>query len=230
MFRWLFSPVFQNLVTVLRNLFFLIGIPFAAYVTCLASRTRISPSFVKFLANVLSEPHAAWAYEKRYWIVTIVFGLTILALVASNYRRRNELKKMAGELADQFFGEYCKLKMEPADHLVSVAQGNETEFYALAEKTSRFLDYTCNMVSKIFHVYTGCPCHVSVKTFNPQSDQIATRARDPMSLTDRARVDEALTSFLYRKNTAFANILDDAKCGFFLFQTDFIFDVFLASM
>jgi hypothetical protein len=75
----------------------------------------------------------------------------------------------------------------------------------------------CSRISEIFESVTGARCHTSIKSFNPDSGLVATRARDAlMHNKDRAQTDEALESFLFEKNTAFLKILQDPNSYMFI--------------
>jgi hypothetical protein len=76
--------------------------------------------------------------------------------------------------------------------------------------------FLCTCISEIFEVLTQCKCHSSLKSFDPITGHVATRARDAlMHNRDRAQIDEALKSYGFEKNTAFEKILTNPKCYMF---------------
>ena len=78
--------------------------------------------------------------------------------------------------------------------------------------------YSCALeFAEMFELATGHPCHASIKTLDRTGGMVTTRARDAlMHNAPRVLADEQLQSYNFRDNTAFARILSDARCDFFM--------------
>lgn len=87
----------------------------------------------------------------------------------------------------------------------------------IAQLVFEHLVFLCSQVSGIFESITRCHCHTIIKTFDPGTGLVTTRARDALVHNyERRGAEEELPSFLFNDNTATLRILTDTKCDMYV--------------
>jgi hypothetical protein len=107
---------------------------------------------------------------------------------------------------DALFTAYTDESLAPDAKLTLISQ--------ISREHSVFL---CSRLAEIFGLVTSHPCHASVKTFDRDSGEVATRTRDALiHNSDRVLADQHAARYNYSENTAFSVILGDDACDLFL--------------
>src|ERR1700692_4617475 len=149
-------------------------------------------------------------------LVSITFGLLLLILLLLlrrlvAYRRR--VRHVAEEFRECLRIHLCFVK--DVNEILESRIRNKRE--VLAEKFRDHSTYLCARISEMFEILARSKCHTTIKSFDPATGVVKTRARDGlMHNRDRSQADEGSTAFLFDDHTAFSNILVNPRRYMFL--------------
>lgn len=142
-------------------------------------------------------------------VLGLVSGF-VLASALLAYRRvliiRRRFRHVLGEVRHAF-----EEHLQFCERLSSMTRSKSVSVRSEASKRAReYLIELCGNISSVCAILTQCPCHTSVKSFDPTTGLVITRARDALVHNrERGEVDEGLKSFHYEENTAFERIIND---------------------
>jgi hypothetical protein len=177
-----------------------------------ADKSEISVVYVPF-KSVISRNTTQFLIDYR-WPVLLLSGFCCsLFLLEAYYRQRRRLK--SARHLDFIFREFNTILTELREFTVhSILDGRLTrlqyEGYVkeVSYRIESFLVSSANRISGMMAVYTGAPCHVSIKIYN--NKMVKTIARDELSSDNREAVDETLGWYSFDANAAFQKILNDS--------------------
>jgi hypothetical protein len=163
----------------------------------------------EYLTGIDIDPNVVDMSRQAKLMIALMASLLFTPLViAARYIaiQRRRLRHVLGELRE-CIEDHLKFCENLAGVQASRSQHVRTVTSSMIREHAIFL---CGRVSEMFGSLLQCDCHTSLKSFDPATGLVATRARDAlMHNRDRGQIDEALVSFSYKENTAFSTILDD---------------------
>lgn len=145
--------------------------------------------------------------------LTAALLVTILVLATKLVRRRRSERQVY-----EILGKSAKDHALFQQALAELLKGrvSQSAIDSVDDKIIEYLRTICDDVAAAFSALCRSQCCASIKSFLRSNGEITTYARDRSAASHRRAVaDEALTTFNYKKNTAFREILDDDACDFF---------------
>lgn len=142
-------------------------------------------------------------------VIGLVSGFVLASAVLA-YRRvliiRRRFRHVLGEIRHSF-----EEHLQFCERLSAMTRSKSVMVRSEASKRAReYLIELCGNISSVCAILTQSPCHTSVKSFDPTTGLVTTRARDALVHNrERGEVDEGLKSFHYEENTAFEKIIND---------------------
>jgi hypothetical protein len=110
------------------------------------------------------------------------------------------------------------------EHLQFINQVNDIQESRAKDKRVRLAEkfrdhgvFLCARISEMFETLTQCKCHTTIKSFDPATGNIKTRARDVlMHNRDRSQADEGARAFTLEDHSAFSTIVANPKRYMFI--------------
>lgn len=166
---------------------------------------------------------ALLTYQHRYVIIlvcTLVLASWIYIFFKSHFRK----KEARGPKSRDFFLLYAKyldemnqilgIKYNDSSNSTSGALSPESQV-RLESAYGHLVKRSLSLINNVFSKYTGNQCHVSLKLFHKDNEEIQRFVRDDTN-TARSRTDDINKCFPAKQDTAFSQILYDENCKYYL--------------
>jgi ABC-type multidrug transport system fused ATPase/permease subunit len=199
--------IFVSVITFLATLVYLTGPYFW--------RVFIDPLLTQIIGfNPVAEIQPISVLART--LISAIFGL-LLSLAVFSVRRWLIYRRRVRHVSEAF--RVClngHLAFMNDINRIGSSRGKDKQV-RLAERFRDHGVYLCGRISEIFETLTQAKCHTTVKSFDPNTGVIRTRARDVlMHNRDRSQADEGSTRFMIEDHTAFSNIVDKANKYMFI--------------
>lgn len=201
--------LYSILVDQVYKIVFLITAIVAFFIWVFGLFNKSHEEFNNIFNSVLSDPIALSIYEKRYVLALILFSLLIASALKIFLKLKKKWAKIT-QILDDINLIYIEKTREVSELLFEGGGTvDDAKYDLLAIKSNQYVQSSLNILSKIFQLYSGSECHVSIKTYEKTSKTVTTFGRDEGAIGKRKAIDEHSKTIPYSENTAFKKILDD---------------------